>query len=169
MTAQSKESRMNHINITRFCCIGLFMALSACGDNTSTTGTSSSNAYSMGGNNTKTLESPADYNPPNPTDALATPAGIETSVEGNVIRLRWLPGTDTTVSYRVYWSEQPDVTQTSSYTDVYEAAYVHQGIITGNTYYFRVSAWRDNIESPLSTMLIIPTGTERSVGSDAAE
>lgn len=161
---------LNSTTVTRIMCLSLMLSLSACGDKTnSANNTNMAYTQNSAENITKTLESTEGIHNNIIVGTLATPAGFEANLENNGIRLRWMPVTDTAISYRVYWSEQADVSPTSAYTDVYEATYLHDGIITGTTYYFRISALRESTESPLSTMLIVPTVAASHVGSDAAE
>jgi hypothetical protein len=150
--------------ITRTLCLSLTMALVACGDNATSTG-NPSQAITP----TKTLEADVGGSVNALASSLLPPAGLEAMREGSGIRLRWMPGTDTAVSYRVYWSEQQNVSTDSPYTDVYEATYLHDGLIPGMTYHYRVSTLRGNEESALSTTLIVPATTNQRVGSDAAE
>jgi len=162
---------MFHRTLMTCCCCAVWLTtLSACGENGNAQVTTHTLAPAdIETASLKTLEGEPSIPANARTDPLKSPAGLEASQEAEGIRLRWLPSIDSAVSYRVYWSEYPDVTQASPYTDMYEATYLHQGVIAGNTYHFSVSSWRENIESPLSTMLVTPAGAEHSVGSDAAE
>lgn len=92
------------------------------------------------------------------TSTPVTPTRISARLDrnSNNIQVSWTALADSGASYRVYFTEDgTSPTQTSSYSDVYQPAYVHTALQARGTYTFRISAWLNNHESELSTSFTV--------------
>jgi len=80
------------------------------------------------------------------------PTGINVTVSGSTeLTISWNPVSNAT-SYNIYWSTSPGVNKSSSKIAGVTSPYIHQGLSSGTTYYYIVTAVNNLGESAASAV-----------------
>lgn len=82
---------------------------------------------------------------------ITSPTNLSPVASGNKIILSWQPVNRAT-SYNIYWSTSPGVNKSNStrITNV-SSPYIHTPVTNGTTYYYAVTALKDNAESDIAS------------------
>lgn len=165
---------MKLLKVTRFLAPGILMAsigmlVAGCNDSSGAVSTANGTTDGNGSVNvagsSDTGGSDMASSKPGESDRLAArdsqspaPSGLTVTPEGeSSLALNWRDMAGVS-AYRIYWSEAPGVTQQSPFFDSVASSFVHQGLMPGTSYYYRISAWAYGEESQLSSEYKAYTG-----------